>query len=67
MSNNPYNTGDRVAIQRGVGWLNGTVERTKLATVFVKLDDNNMIVQEHYRDCAKPVKEKETDDGNCEA
>ena len=53
-SHNPYKPGERVRVRRGEGWLTGTVDYTKQSTVFVKLDDNDKIVQEHYSE-TKPA------------
>lgn len=56
---NPYKQGDHVRIKRGDGTLQGTVAWTKLATVFVILDDNGRVVQETYSDVALCAEKKE--------
>ncbi len=46
---NPYKKGDTVRIERGAGWLTGTVVKTILARVHIQIDDK--IFVEDWHDC----------------
>jgi hypothetical protein len=37
-SDNPFKVGETVSIQRGAGWLTGTVIKTILARVHIQID-----------------------------
>jgi len=50
-SNNPYRKGDTVSIERGAGWLTGTVIKTILARVHIQIDDK--VYVEDWHDCKK--------------
>jgi len=47
-SNNPFKKGDKVRIQRGAGWLYGTVTKTILARVHILID--GMVFVEDWHD-----------------
>lgn len=46
-SNNPFKAGDTVSIQRGDGRLVGTVVKTILARVHIKIDDRVFVEDWH--------------------
>lgn len=46
-SNNPYKKGDTVRIQRGAGWLYGTVTKTILARVHILIDGKVFVEDWH--------------------
>ena len=48
-SDNPFKVGETVSIQRGVGWLTGTVIKTILARVHIQIDDR--VYVEDWHDC----------------
>ncbi len=50
-SNNPYRKGDTVSIERGAGWLTGTVIKTILARVHIQIEDK--VYVEDWHDCKK--------------
>ena len=54
IAHNPYATDDRVKVQRGEGWLEGTVVKTVLARCHVQLDsiddEPGRIVVDNYND-----------------
>lgn len=50
-SNNPYRKGDTVRIERGAGWLTGTVVKTILARVHIQIGDR--IFVEDWHDCKR--------------
>ena len=47
-SNNPFRKGDKVHIERGAGWLYGTVVKTILARVHILID--GMVFIEDWHD-----------------
>jgi len=49
-SNNDYKPGDRVQVQRGDGWLDGTVLTTILARCHIQLDDCERVVVDDYHE-----------------
>ncbi len=53
-SNNPYKKGDKVRIQRGAGWLDGTVIKTILARVHILIDGSVFV--EDWHDCKRGVR-----------
>ena len=53
-SNNPYRKGDKVRIQRGEGWLYGTVTKTILARVHILIDGKVFV--EDWHDCKRGEK-----------
>ena len=46
-SKNPFRVGDPIAIQRGEGWITGTVVKTVLARCFVKIGDRVFVDDYH--------------------
>jgi hypothetical protein len=46
-SDNPYKKGDTVRIERGAGWLTGTVVKTILARVHIQIDDRVFVEDWH--------------------
>lgn len=50
-SNNPYRKGDKVRIERGPGWLSGTVIKTILARVHILIDGRVFV--EDWHDCKR--------------
>ncbi len=49
ISNNPYKPGDVLSIQRGEGWITGTVVKTVLARCHIEIDDKVFV--EDYHKC----------------
>ncbi len=45
---NPFKKGDTVRIERGAGWLTGTVVKTILARVHIDID-GNVFVEDWHR------------------
>lgn len=58
-SKNPYRVGDSVQIRRGEGWLVGTVVKTVLARVHVRIGER--IFVDDYHDCLETSNERITD------
>ncbi len=50
-SNNPYRKGDKVRIERGAGWLYGTVTKTILARVHILIDGKVFV--EDWHECKR--------------
>jgi len=48
-SDNPFKVGETVSIQRGAGWLTGTVIKTILARVHIQIGDRVFV--EDWHDC----------------
>jgi len=48
---NPFRKGDAVSIQRGAGWITGTVIKTILARVHIQIDDK--VYVEDWHDCKR--------------
>ena len=46
-SNNPYKKGDKVRIERGPGWLFGTVVKTILARTHILIDGSVFVEDWH--------------------
>lgn len=46
-SDNPYKKGDTVRIERGAGWLTGTVVKTILARVHIQIEDRVFVEDWH--------------------
>lgn len=49
-ANNPFEEYDTVEVQRGDGWLRGTVIKTVLARCHVMLEDSMLTVVDDYHD-----------------
>ena len=52
-STNPFRAGDVVRIQRGDGWLTGTVVKTILARVHIQIEDR--VYVEDWHTCKRDL------------